>query len=105
QLGEIQENLGRFEDRGLRVVAITGKTADHNKTFKKDLGLNFSVLSDDGTVAEQYGIIENDRTKPAMLIVDRHGMIDWIYVGECEPAADWPTLEYIFRHMVMAKGV
>ena len=105
QLPEIEENLARFEDRGLRPVVITDKPVDYNRELKEDLGLSFSILSDDGTVAEQYGVVENDKIKTAMLIVDRHGMIDWTYVGQCEPNPDWPTLEYIFRHMVMAKGV
>jgi peroxiredoxin len=105
RLPEIQENLARFEDRGLRPVVITDKPLDYNKELKEHLGLGFSILSDDGTVAEQYGVVENDKIKTTMMIVDRHGMIDWIYVGQCEPNPDWPTLEYIFRHMVMAKGV
>jgi peroxiredoxin len=105
QLPEIQENLGRFEDRGIRPIVITEKPADYNKVFKQDLGLTLSVLSDDGTVAEQYGVVDNNEVKTAMLIVDRHGMIDWIYVGQCKPEADWPTLEYIFRHMVMTNVV
>src|SRR5438477_12908535 len=104
-LPEIQENIGRFEDRGLRPVVITDKPVDYNKELKENLGLSFSILSDDGTVAEQFGVVENDRLKTTMVIVDRHGIIDWIYVGQCKPDPDWPTLDYIFRQMVMAKGV
>jgi peroxiredoxin len=105
QLKEYEDNLGRFEDRGIRPLIITSRSKEDNEKFKKEVGLSIPVLSDDATVADRYGAIENDRLKPTMMLVDRHGMLDWIYVGECEPNSDWPTMEYIFRHMVMAKGV
>jgi peroxiredoxin len=104
-LKEMNDNAQRFEDRGLRLVAITGKPEDYNKELKQTAGLKFPVLSDDGTVAEQYGAVENLNINPTLIIVDRHGIVDWSYVGKCSPSPDWPTLEYIFRHMVMAKGV
>src|SRR4051812_6724809 len=50
RLPELQQNWQRFEDRGIRLVAITGKPSDYNRELKQNLKLNFSILADDGTV-------------------------------------------------------
>ena len=88
-----------------RTFAGLLKPLDYNQELKETLGLGFSVLADDGTVAERYGANIDGKLKPTLAIVDRHGTLGWLYVGECEPALDWPTPEYIFRHMVIARGV
>lgn len=105
QLREFQDNLEKFEDRGIRVIAITNNGADNDREFKERTGVTFGLLSDDGTVAEHYGVIEDGQVQPTLVIVDRHGQISWLYGGACGDNPDWPTLEYIFRHMVIARGV
>jgi thioredoxin-dependent peroxiredoxin len=105
QLVEFQENLAKFEDRGMRVVAITPKPDDFNLELKENLKITFPVLSDDGTVADRYGVVAEGEINPTEIIVDYHGTISWIYTGQCGDTPDWPTLEYIWRHMVIARGV
>ncbi|MEW6737047.1 MAG: peroxiredoxin family protein [Acidobacteriota bacterium] len=105
QLSELQTYQQRFEDRGIRPIIITTDRVAENRHWQKAMGLSFPVLSDDSTVTEEYGVLEDAGIKPTLIIVDRHGTIGWIYVGNCTPNRDWPTPEYIFRHMVIARGV
>jgi peroxiredoxin len=105
QLKEFQDNIEKFEDRGIRPVVITPRPIDYNQELKELAGLDLFVLSDDGTVAERYGVVEQNSVRTTLMLVDRHGTISWIYGGACQPSMDWPTLEYIFRHMVIARGV
>src|ERR1051326_1779447 len=88
QLGEIQENLPRFEDRGIRPVAIS-RLAGDKLAIKEHVAPGIQILADDGTVAEQYGLIDDGDFTPTLMIVDRHGVLGWIYGCQCQPTLDW----------------
>lgn len=106
ELRALQANLGAFEARGARLVAISPQVPDESLSLAEKHGLTFDVLSDVGaTVAHDYGlsfdipeelaaIYENrgynlirahgghDRTLviPATYVVGQDGRVSWAFV-------------------------
>ena len=77
QMSRIQEDMGRFEERGVKVLAISADSPWSHKAFAEDRGIEFPLLSDfGGTVIEEYGV-RHERGFPerAYFIIDREGVI------------------------------
>lgn len=80
ELDEIHRNLGEFQTRGVRVLAVS---VDHKyalRTYAEDHGYSFDLLADfwpHGAVAEKYGAL--DRTdgyaRRATFFIDAAGFI------------------------------
>jgi len=62
-------------------------------------GLAFPLLTDDGSVAKQYGALRKDGTaRPMAFIIDRAGKIVW--TGDGATALTAPALLAAFRKVV-----
>jgi peroxiredoxin len=107
ELRTLQANIGEFEARGARLVAISPQIPDESLSVTEKHNLTFDVLSDVGTtVARDYGlsfgipaelaaIYESrghdllrtnggrDRTLviPASYVVGQDGVISWAFVN------------------------
>ena len=77
QMSRIQEDSGRFEDLGVKVLAISADSPWSHKAFAEDRGVEFPLLSDfKGAVLEEYGVRhELGFPERAYFIIDREGMV------------------------------
>lgn len=107
ELRSLQANVGEFEARGARLVAISPQVPDESLSLTEKHDLTFDVLSDVGTaVARDYGLSFDipaelaaiyerrghdlirtnggyDRTLviPASYVVGRNGIVAWAFVN------------------------
>lgn len=107
ELRALQANVGEFENRGARLVAISPQVPDESLSVSEKHNLTFEVLSDVGAlVAQEYGLSFNipadlaaiyekrghelirangghDRTLviPASYVIDQGGVIRWAFVN------------------------
>lgn len=77
QMGQLQEQIGLFEERGAKVLAISADTPWSHRAFAEDRGIGFPLLSDfDRRVTGAYGV-EHEVGFPrrAYFIIDREGIV------------------------------
>lgn len=77
QMSRLQEEFGRFESLGAKVLAISADTPWSHRAFAEDRGIEFPLLSDfGGGVIEGYGV-RHERGFPerAYFIIDREGVV------------------------------
>lgn len=77
QMGKLQAEMGRFEERGARVLAVSADSPWSHRAFAEDRGIEFPLLSDfDKKVTEDYGVKhEVGFPRRAYFIIDREGVI------------------------------
>lgn len=77
QMGEVQAEIGRFEERGARVLAISADSPWSHGAFAEAQGIEFPLLADfEKETIENYGVKhENGFPKRAYFIIDREGII------------------------------
>lgn len=57
QACNLNENYGRLQQAGYKVLGISPDTVEKHQRFAKKYGLSFLLLSDpDGTIARKYGV-------------------------------------------------
>ncbi len=77
QMGQLQEKMGLFEEKGAKVLAISADTPWSHKAFAEDRGIEFPLLSDfDREVISTYGV-EHEVGFPerAYFVIDRAGVV------------------------------
>lgn len=95
----------QFTDRGAQVVGISVDAMDRNRAMIEKLQLPFPLLSDpDGALLQHVGIwnAEARIALPALIVVDRAGIVRYRYVGE--DFADRPGDEAIFVALAAAQS-
>ena len=77
QMSRIQSEIGRFEELGARVLAVSADTPWSHKAFAEDRGIEFPLLSDfERDVISEYGVKhEGGFPKRAYFIVDQEGTV------------------------------
>lgn len=101
---ELLEQLTRAADSlwGLRgqIVGVCDASADDCRALAGRVpGLAFPLLTDDGSVAQQYGALrKNGTARPMAFIIDRSGKIVW--TGDGAAALTAPALLAAFRKVV-----
>jgi peroxiredoxin len=86
----IEANLNRFNEAGIRPVAISVDTPEESKQLSKDAGYTFTILSDPNIDAiRRYdlvhagaGISGHDIARPAEFLVDSSGTVRWVNLTE-----------------------
>jgi len=56
QANAFRDAMNKLTEKGVEVVGVSGDSAKTHELFKKAQKLNFTLLSDDGTVAKQFGV-------------------------------------------------
>ncbi len=85
-----QESLGKFEDRGVRVVAISVDPPEITEQLRQKKGYTFPILSDQklevirewDLVHAGGGIRGADIARPAEFLIDPHGTVRWVNLTE-----------------------
>ena len=70
-----QNDLERFEKLGARVLGVSGDSQQTHKDFVTKLGLNFSLLVDDGAIRKLYGGAR------VTYLIDSSGFVRYIHKG------------------------
>lgn len=77
QMGQLQEKIGLFEEKGAKVLAISADTPWSHQAFAEDRGIEFPLLSDfDREVISTYGV-EHEVGFPerAYFVIDSVGTV------------------------------
>ncbi len=77
QMSRLEADLGKFEERGAKVAAVSVDSPWSHRAFAEDRGISFPLLSDFGReVVESYGV-QHDAGFPlrAYFIIDRDGVV------------------------------
>jgi peroxiredoxin len=85
-----QQRLPDFNQRGIRVVAISVDTPEINKRQSEKLGFTFPLLSDPkAEVIRRYDLLhpgggpgKTDISRPGEFLVDSAGVVRWMNLTE-----------------------
>lgn len=67
-----------YGPKGFAVVGISLVDADQTRAFMRKMGINYSVLVDDGRVSRTYGPV---RSIPTTFLIDRDMKVRKVYIG------------------------
>lgn len=99
QLVELQELKDELAEHGATVVALSVDPLEAVTLLKRELGLEYPVLSDADTAVSReyrvYNLLGDRLAAPSMFILDEDGIVRWRYIGR--DLADRPTPEQILK--------
>ena len=85
----LQENLAKFDTRGVRIVAISVDTPEITRKHCEKLGFTYTFLSDSQTeVIRRYDLLHKgggggkDIARPAEFLIDPNGLVRWVNLTE-----------------------
>jgi peroxiredoxin Q/BCP len=70
-----QTDIERFEKLGAQVLGVSADSLETHNDFVEKLGLNFSLLVDDGAVRKIYG------SGRLTYLIDQSGIIRYVHKG------------------------
>lgn len=93
ELGEIRDNLARYQNDDTATLAISVGPPPTHKAWAKDNGFTFPLLSDfwpHGAVTQAYGVFNSDGGYPnrGTFVIDRSGVIRFAEMMEPGQARD-----------------
>jgi peroxiredoxin len=77
QMGQLQQEIGRFEEKGATIMGISVDSPWSHRAWAEERGIEFPLLSDfQREVVEDYGV-RHKRGFPerAYFIIDREGIV------------------------------
>ena len=80
QMGQLQQEIGRFEENGAKVMGISVGSPWSHRAWVEERGIEFPSLSDfQSEVVEDYGIKhEGGFPERAYFVIDREGIVQKI---------------------------
>jgi peroxiredoxin Q/BCP len=70
-----QNNIERFEKLGAQVLGVSADSLETHNDFVEKLGLNFSLLVDEGAIRKIYG------SGRLTYLIDQSGIIRYVHKG------------------------
>ena len=70
-----QNGIDSFEKLGAQVLGVSADSLETHEDFVKKLGLNFSLLVDDGSIRKLYG------SGRLTCLIDRAGIVRYMHKG------------------------
>jgi peroxiredoxin Q/BCP len=70
-----QNDIDRFEKLGAQVLGVSADSLEAHEDFVKKLGLNFSLLVDDGSIRKIYG------SGRLIYLIDQSGTLRYVHKG------------------------
>ena len=85
ELRSFQHHLAEFEQRGIKIAAISVDPVETNLRHSKKMGYTFSFLADpDAEVIRRYDVLHpkagpkgQDIARPAEFLLDPSGTVEW----------------------------
>jgi peroxiredoxin len=89
-LRSFQRRLSEFQNRGVRVAAISVDSVDINRGHSQKMGFTFPLLSDtEAGVIRRYDVLHRaagpkstDIARPAEFYIDASGTVQWVNLTE-----------------------
>lgn len=86
----IETSLAKFEEVGIRPVAISVDSPEITRDLRKSIGYTFTFLSDpNAVVVRQYDLLHagagedgKDIARPAEFLLDSKGTVRWVNLTE-----------------------
>lgn len=78
EVPEFIELQNAYGSSGFTMVGISLVSAGESKSFSQNMGINYPVLVDDGTVSDLYGPV---RSIPTTFVIGRDGRVAKHYIG------------------------
>jgi peroxiredoxin len=77
QMGQLQEEIGRFQEKGATVLGISVDSPWSHKAWAEERGIGFPLLSDfQREVVEEYGVKhEAGFPERAYFVIDQEGVV------------------------------
>ena len=77
QMAQVQEEIGRFQDRGARVLGISADSPWSHRAWAEERGIGFPLLADfNKEVIEQHGVRnEAGFAERSYFVIDRDGVV------------------------------
>ncbi len=89
QLGELQSQLERFDNRGVKVVALSVDPPAHSRSMIRRMGLAFPITSDEHQVVQKAYRVQNPETQElalhAVFIVGEDGRVFYRKIASRRP--------------------
>jgi hypothetical protein len=89
QLGELQSQLERFENRGVKVVALSVDPPAHSRLMIRRMGLDFPIASDESQEVQKTYRVQNPETQElalhAVFIVSEDGRVFYRKIASRRP--------------------
>ena len=84
EMGQLQQQIGRFEEKGARVVGLSVDSPWPQKAWAEERGIGFPLLSDFGReVLEEYGVKHKAGfPERAYFAIDQEGAVRAIKVED-----------------------
>lgn len=70
-----QSDIKRFEELNAQVLGVSPDSLETHNDFVDELGLNFSLVVDDGTIRNVYG------SGRITYVIDQAGIIRYVHKG------------------------
>ena len=70
-----QSDIARFEELSAQVLGVSGDSLQTHRDFAKELGLQFPLLVDDGSIRKHYG------SGRITHLIDRDGIVRYVHKG------------------------
>ncbi len=77
QMGQLQQDIGRFEEKGAKILGISVDSPRSHRAWAEERGIGFPLLSDfQREVVEDYGVKhETGFPQRAYFVIDREGVV------------------------------
>ncbi len=99
QMGQLQQEIGRFEEKGARILGVSVDSPWSHRAWAEERGIEFPLLSDFGREAvEEYGVKhEAGFPERAYFIIDQEGVV-WAKKVE-DSISDQPEVEEVLEDL------
>ncbi|HEV2171002.1 MAG TPA: redoxin domain-containing protein [Candidatus Binatus sp.] len=112
ELAELTAHADEFHKDGVSIVAISADPVDRSKILAPFLNTKIPLLSDDHeSMLGALGLVQHhrngepDNAIPAYLVVDRNGVIRWIFTSQYYRESPWPqTLLDAAKSLIAAES-
>lgn len=85
QLGELEENYTKYEEKGAQIIALAVQPQDEAALSVERSEAQYPILADsEHAVADQYGVYnlsDNSEAAPSVFIISQDGRIIWDHIG------------------------
>ena len=102
QMGQLQQEIGRFEEKGAKILAVSVDSPWSHRAWAEERGIGFPLLSDfQREVVEDYGVM-HDKGFPerAYFVIDKDGVVQARKI-EASPS-DQPEIEAVLEDLEKA---
>ncbi len=99
QMGQLQEEIGRFEEKGAKVMRISVDSPWSHRAWAKERGIIFPLLSDfQRQVVEDYGVKhEAGFPERAYFVIDEEGVVRAKKIEDSP--SDQPEIEVVLEDL------